>query len=489
MPSVPLLGGAYQSRSIIAGAQRCINLYPEVNEDPQAPVPVTHFPTPGLLRQGTPPTAGVGRSVYRATNGDLFEVVNDSLYFVDANYNYVLLGSVAVGTTPVGFSDNGLVIVVVNGTATGWAIKMSDHSFAAITDPNFLGGTFVGYMDTFFIFNTPGVNEWQISLSQVTFENLTAGIITPPSLYAAFDPLDVAAKSGSADPVAGLAVMHLNVWVIGTLTSEIYYNSGAADFTFARIPGVFVEHGTIAPYSIAVQDLSIFWLSQDRQGKCVVLRGTADFQVKELSSKGIEAIISSFAVVSDAVGGCYQQLGHAYYVLTFPTAGRTFQVELKTGQWTELAYTGNNGFERHLANSWAFAYGRNLVCDRLNGNLLSLEHDVFTDDGQPITRLRTIPHLLNEGKRIRLDRVIANTQGGTLGGNVNPFIFLRVSYDRGASFSDALEANFGDTGAYDEFPWWPNLGIGRDIVLELSWSAPIDTALNGIFYDATLVGT
>lgn len=420
MPRVPLLGGAYQSRSIIAGAQRCLNLYPEVNEDAQAPAPVTHFPTPGLTERGVPPSAGIGRCVFRASNGELFEVVNDAIYYVDSNFNYSLIGTIPVLTTPVVMKDNGLVIVVVDGTPTGYAIKMSDHSFATINDPNFLGGTYVDYMDGYFVVNTPGFNEWQISLAFVTFENLTAGVITPPNLYAAFDPLDVAAKTGSPDPITGIICMHRNVWTPGDLTTEVWYNSGAADFTFATAPGVYIEHGCIAPYSLATQDLSVFWLSQSRQGKCIVMRGTADFAVKELSSKGIEAIIGTFDVVSDAIGGCYQQLGHAYYVLTFPTANRTFQCELKTGQWSELTFTGQNGQERHRANGWAFAYGMNLICDRQNGNIYQLDPENFTDYGNPITRLRTIPHLLNDGKRITVNRVIADTQGGTLADTFPP---------------------------------------------------------------------
>lgn len=420
MPRIPLLGGAYQSRSIIAGAQRCINLYPEVNEDAQAPAPVTHFPTPGLTQQGVPPAAGIGRCVFRASNGELFEVVGDSVYFVDENFNYLLLGIVPILTTPVVMKDNGLVIVLVDSTTTGYAIKLSTHAFATINDPNFLGGTYVDYMDSFFILNVPGVNEWQISLAFVTFENLTAGVITPPNLYAAFDPLDVAAKTGSPDAVTGVICMHRNVWTVGALTTEIWYNSGAADFTFATAPGVYIEHGNVAIYSLATQDLSVFWLSQDRQGKCTVMRGTADYNVKELSSKGVEAIIGSFDVVSDAIGGCYQQFGHAYYVLTFPTANRTFQVELKTGQWTELAFSGANGLERHRANGWAFAYGMNLICDRQTGNLYQLDPTNFTDYGNPITRLRTIPHLLNDGKRLTVSRLMADTQGGTLGNTFSP---------------------------------------------------------------------
>lgn len=486
MPRLEILGGAYQSRAIVASAQREVNLYPELNSDPQAPAKFTHFPTPGLTLKGTPPNPAIGRCVFRASNGDVYQVVGGTVYFVDSNYNYTAIGNIQALITPVIMKDNGLAICLVDGTTTGYAIKMTTRQFAIINDVNFLGGTFVDYMDTFFIFNTPGLNEWQISLSLVTWENLTQGVITAPAIYPAFDPLDVASKTGSPDPIQGLIVMHRNLWTIGALTTEVWYDSGAADFTFSTLPGVYIEHGCIAPYSIATQDLLVFWLSQDRQGKCQVLRGDASFQVKELSTYGIAAIISSFPTVSDAIGGCYQLFGHAYYVLTFPTANRTFAVELKTGQWHELAYTGPAGFERHRSNGWAFGYGINLTCDRQNGNLYQLDPTNFTDNGQPITRLRTIPHLLNDGKRVRLNRVIADTQGGLIDGTQpQPKIFLRVSYDRGGTFSDALPANMGPIGDYGEFPWWGPLGIGRDFVLELSWSDPINTALNGIFYEAS----
>jgi hypothetical protein len=51
---VPLTQGFYKARSIIANAQREVNLYPEKNPD-DSPVPVTHYPTAGLrLLNGVP---------------------------------------------------------------------------------------------------------------------------------------------------------------------------------------------------------------------------------------------------------------------------------------------------------------------------------------------------------------------------------------------------------------------------------------------------
>ena len=59
MARVSLSGGAYTARSVIAGAQRCVNLYAEINPD-DAPVKRTYYPRPGLRGLSTPPTAGAG---------------------------------------------------------------------------------------------------------------------------------------------------------------------------------------------------------------------------------------------------------------------------------------------------------------------------------------------------------------------------------------------------------------------------------------------
>jgi hypothetical protein len=77
-----LLSGAYEARSIIASAQRCVNLYPQVNQMESfqmmptlagAPTIITHYPTPGLTLLATAAT-NVWRCLYPASNGTLYGV-------------------------------------------------------------------------------------------------------------------------------------------------------------------------------------------------------------------------------------------------------------------------------------------------------------------------------------------------------------------------------------------------------------------------------
>lgn len=568
---VSLTGGAYQARSLIASAQRQINLYSEDNpQESQAPAPVTLYPTPGLRLLATSPNIGIVRSCYRATNGDLYVCVGTQIYYVNPSFQFQLLGSIPDGVSPVSFSDNGLVIIIVDGTTTGYCIDITPTSisglptprtFGTITDPNFLGANFVDYIDTFFVFNKPGTADLYLSLSNITFVLLTQTSIqdgsitaggssytngdytavplaggsglgataditvsggavtavvinsggsgytlnnilsassssiggtgsgfkfTSTSMAPAFDPLDIAAKTGSADPIQRVVVVYRTVWPLGTLTSEAWIDSGAADFALQPLPGVFIEHGCTAPFSVACQDNSAFWLSQDRQGKAIVVK-TRGYVVQDITPKAIAAEFQSYGNISDAIGFTFQIVGHVFYVLCFPSANKTWAVDIQSLQWFEWAWTDNNGnLNRHRANCCCFAYGLNIVGDWQNGNLYALDIDEYTDNGQPISRIRSFPHLIQDAKRLTYSSFIADIQVGTQPGLLSdnpPMVSLRWSDDRGATYGQRVEQSMGSGGQYMTSVLWNRCGIARDRVFELSWSAPMETSLQGAFID------
>jgi hypothetical protein len=480
---IPLLGGAYQSRSLIASAQRCVNLYPEVNPpEGSPPVPVTHYPTPGLRKVTQSPTVGKVRAEYRATNGDLYVIVNSvansAVYFVSSTYSWTLLGTIPLGQSPVVFSDNGLAIVLVDGSASGWVINMATRAFAAISATNFFGGTSVTYLDTFFIFNRPGTTQFYISLSNVTAAMLTGGT--------AFDPLDIAGKTGSSDIIVAVATIHGELWLIGELTSEIWVNTGAADFPFSRIQGAFVEHGCVAPYSLSQMDIALFWLARDRQGIGIVVKSDG-YGLSRISTHAIEQDFQSYSTTNDAIGYCHQIDGHAFYVLTFPAQNKTWAYELATGQWHERASAdGNGNLVRHRGNCFAFVYGSGHVGDYQNGSLYVYDDTYFLDGTTPITRIRTFPHLVNDGKRITYASFIADIEVGQTGGVLTDtpwLISLRWSDTRGASWGNSVIQTMGAGGELYVSPQWQRLGMARDRVFELSWSAPVKTSLQGAWTD------
>lgn len=481
---VLLLGGAYQSRSLIASAQKCINLFPESNVgDPQAPVPITHYPTPGLNLFSSSYTIRGVRQLYRATNGTLYAVIGPDVYHIADTGNESPIGTIADGDTTVYFADNGLAAVLVDGTGTGYAIDLATQNFAPIVDPSFYGADQVIYFDSYFIFNRPNTNQFYFSLSFVTYALLTAGV--------SFDPLDIAAKAGQADNIVGLVVSQPYFLLVGVLSSEPWYNTGAADFTFARVQGTFIPHGSDAPYSIAAQDIFAFWLSQDLQGNSVIVKAKGAI-AERISTHAIEVEIGKFLVRSDAIGMCYQQQGHAFYIITFPEANKTYCYELETGQWHERAWCDDNGnLLRHRMNCCAYAYNKNFIGDWQNGRIYILDPEIGDDYGHPIVRLRSFPHMIQDGDRVIYNNFIVDMQTGTaLNSTFEPAVLsLRWSDDKGVTYGNAVLQSMGEEGDYLTQVSYNRLGMARDRVFEISWSTKNKTALNGAFVTFTKART
>lgn len=567
MTRVALDGGFYLAKSIIANAQRCVNLYPEKNQ-PDAPTQVTTYLTPGITFLANAPVPGPSRAMYRASNGDLYRVVGPNVYYVSSSWIHTLIGSIPNSATMCSFSDNGLVIVLVDGTATGYAINMASRQFGTITSPNFYAADKVDYLDTFFIFNRKGTNQFFISLSEVDFTLLSAPygsidtgtitvagtgyvngayttvpliggsgsgakativvssggvasvtITTPGVDYLvgdalsaanaslggsgsgfvynidsiggdAFDPLDIAAKVAFSDKIATLIVMHEEIWLLGFLTSEIWYNSGAADFTFAQMPQGFTDHGVAAIYSVTQQDTSTYWLSQDRQGQAIVMRG-ASYAATRISTFAIENEISKYARIDDAIGFIYQQEGHTFYFLTFPTADKTWCYDISNELWHQRAWLDSNGiFHRHRVNCCANAYSKIVVGDWQNGMLYAFDLEKYTDNGDPITRIRSFPHSVNESNRIAYTSFTADMEAGSCEDpSIIPQVYLRWSDDRGVSYSNGLPQTLGPTGAYLTSMQWNRLGMARDRVFEVSWSEAVKTSIQGAWVDIVQAAT
>jgi hypothetical protein len=465
MPQIQLVQGAYEARSVIANAQRCINLYPELNTK-DAEVPYTHYCTPGLTTLAQGIVAEV-RQLYTASNGELFAVIGDVVYFVNDVFALTALGTIATQNGMVSMYDNKFSLIILDGSTNGWSVDLVTHAFAVFNPANFVGGNQIRYIDTFLVSSTQNGNI------QASDSNATT-----------YTALSVATMSGDADQLQIIDVVHKEIWSFGRRTTEVWSNVGGFPFPFSPIPGVFLQHGIAAMRSLAKWGLNIFFLSQDNNGQALVMMGTA-YKAEVISTPAISDDIGRYEEINDAIGFCYQQGTHIFYVLTFPTADRTWVYDLSTQLWHERAYLDNNGdLRRHRANCVAFAYGKTVCGDWQNGKLYDWNLQTYTDDGQPIVKLRSFPHLVSSLDRISYKQFIADIEVGTdLDPESDPFLNLRWSDDRGVSFGNGVQQTLGKTGAYKTIPSWNRLGFARDRVFELSWTAAAATALNGAFID------
>ena len=501
MPRIALTGGAYQAASLSAGRQRRVNLFPEDSPARSGePNRVTHYPTPGLVTLVTLPTMPV-RGIYAASNGDLYAVGGARLYCVSADWAATFIATLTTASGPVSMSDNTLTMVVVDGSA-----RVNDpYSYAGgirvdlatrtpqpmpIEDAGFYGSTRVDYLATFFLFNRPGTSIAYTSEGLSPHPASTNGDEFHPVDFSESDFGDdfrtsamvidfsgdaFIGKMGSQDRLVAAVATAGHVLMIGTHTSEPWALTIAPDLPtpFQPMGGAIIEHGCAAAASIAKADGTVFMLSQNRQGRGVVMQ-VAGGQAKRISTHAIEDALLGYDLAA-ARGYSYQVRGHTFYVLCFPVA--TWVYDLATEEWHQWMWLDDAGVERpHRSACFALAYGKLIVGDRETGALHELRLGA-DDAGRPIRRICSFPHVVDQGNRISYSRFIADMDAGAAGA-----VSLRYSDDRGRTFGTPLTQALNGSGSLTNLQF-RRLGLARDRVFELSWDAPGIIAINGAFIE------
>jgi hypothetical protein len=453
MMRVPFLGGSGAQRSVTINAERTVNLYPALTPDGKSPMAL--YGTPGLARFAEM-AAGAGRGLHVAA-GRLFAVVGGTLYEIQSTGAATARGTLSSATAPVSLADNGQQLVLVDGS-NGYSLTLADNVFAGLSATEWSDATHVAFHDGYFVLNRRATGQFLVS-----------------SLYGTdVDALDFATAEGAPDSLAALLVDHRELWLFGESSTEVWYNSGAADFPFARLDGAFLEVGCVAPYSPAKADNAVFWLAQDRTGHGHVMRAQG-YQPQIVSTRAVEHAIQGYGTIADARGYTYQQDGHSFYVLTFPSADRTWAYDAATQLWHERMWW-DGAEHRHRGECYAFAFGRNLVLDHSNGLLYGLDLDVYTDDGATIRSIRRTQHQHAEGARLFWAQLQVDMESGVglvSGQGSDPQAMLRWSDDGGHTWSSEHWRSMGRLGEYRTRAIWRRLGQSRDRVYELTVTDPV----------------
>jgi len=499
----PILGSSYVARSVNAADSRMVNLFPEiVPEAGKEPAFLNRAPGLRLLATlGTGPIRGLWSFSNDAATA--FVVSGTQLYKINTSYVATALGTVA-GTGPVSMADNGIqLFVAANGPS--YIYNNATNVFAPISDPDFPGATTVGYLDGYFVFNEPNSQKiWITSLLDGT----------------SVDPLDFASAEGSPDGVVSVLSNFREIWVFGTSSVEVWYNTGASDFPLQRIQGAFNELGCAAPYSVAKMDNGVFWLGSDARGHGMVYRADG-YTGKRISTHAVEWHIQKYGNLADAIGYTYQQDGHSFYVLIFPSADTTWVYDVATGAWHERAGWNNGAFTRHWSNCQMFFDNEVIVGDYRNGNIYAFDLEDYSDNGQIQRWYRTwraLPTGQNNLKRTAHHTLQIDLESGVgLTGSMiaetiylqtendeylvtesddylisddltpvtqgsDPQVMLRWSDDGGHTWSNEHWAGIGKIGEYYRRVFFRRLGMTlklRDRVYELSGTDPVKVAIVG----------
>jgi len=380
------------------------------------------------------------------TISDSLGLIPGGALFTGANFNSVALNMSALAT----------------GTNASDTITVTIPAFGQITDPAFLASSRVAFIEGWLIFNQVGTRTF-FTNAATPYTLLFAG-----SFYSL--------KDSSTDNLVTLQENNRELWLMGERTSEVWYNAGGANFAFSRIPAVGPQIGCAAPQSLTRMGPDLIWLAKNEQGENIVAR-SAQYSWERMSTHAIEHQIASYPVVSDAIGYAYEEDGHYFYVLTFPTADVTWVLDGKTRMWHQRASYTNGVYHRHFSNCYMDFANVRVVGDYQNGSLYQMSRQFYSDAGAPLRCQRRAPHLWEKSSRLRLffGRLQLEFTPGVglqVGQGSNPQAMLRWSDDGGFTWSSEHWATIGAAGQTRNRAAWNRLGHAWDRIFEVNYSDP-----------------
>jgi hypothetical protein len=439
-----------QGRSRPWSGSELVNAFSEMAEGDKADA-FAVMATPGLVAFSptisTQPVRGV-----HVMDGVLYTVIGATLYRINSAGGSTSLG-VIPGASPVMMADNGdeLAIQSVNQgyVLSGGVLYTSISNLPQVSN--------VVYIDGYFVWTVYESDQFIISA-------LNDGLT--------YDPLDVATVEGDPDDIVGCINDHRELQFYGARTVELWYNSGAADFPFARQGNAFIERGCIDRDSIAKIDNSVHFVGNDR----VVYRLNGYDPVR-ISTHAIEYRIAAASWFRAFV---YTLLGHKFYVLN--TDVGCFAYDMATGAWHERKSLGHENYRISCATE---AYGRTIMGGAYTGKLFYPDMDVNTEDGESIITEIQLPSLQTNRMKSTLYAFEAQIQAGV--GTVeddDPQIILQYSKDGGNTYSPGLYRSMGAMGEYLTRCIW-RLGVQfRQLQIKLTLPSRVQRFVIAYYADA-----
>lgn len=459
------IGPSYHLDSVAIDAQRSVNWYLRRTESGTG----KEGEAAALIdRPGYDELVSVGaglpqRGSIETTTGAYYTVNGGKLFKISSSWVATEIGVLSTSTGHVSMADNGVSLVIVDGTYA-YRVTLADDTFAALVDADLTSFNQVLYLDGYFIFI--GETKFQIT-----------GL-----LDTAIDALDFATSEGSPDAIVGGIVLERQLYIFNETTTEIFYNSGDADFPFARMEGAFLELGCAARFSIEKTKDQLFFVARDKNGAGLIYKARGA-NMEKISTHAIETKISEYGDITDAKAWVYQDEGSSFYVLNFADADTTWVYDITTGAWHERTYTNDGQQERDRGYSHAYAHSTHIVGDYETGSIYKMSREFKSDNGDEIVCIRTCPHLYAENKMVRYKSFELDMEKGTgldgSGQGTDPKAMLTFSNDGGFTYGNEHWADIGKIGQRSKRVVWRRLGSARGRVFKLTISDPVRRVLVG----------
>lgn len=371
-----------------------------------------------------------------------------------------LSGAAYIAGTFYVVGDNGLYTVSESGaeslkaafTYSGKSLVMGDAANVVIYNNNqgyIYNGSTISTISTGF---TPSWMGWVDGyLPTIEKDSGRFWINETAYDYSTWNSLDFSTAEGSPDYLVWGIVDKREIILFGQQSTEIYYNSGNADFPFERVPNGYIETGIYSEWAAGKIGNAVFFLGND--GVAYILNG---YVPQRISNHAFEQAVDGYS--GDCNVFTWHESGHA--MVAFQFSQGCWVYDMSTQLW--------HNRKTYKKDTWDVKFITQAFHDYFVGGptLGRLDPNVFTEYGDTLRLRCTSSNLNDKGNIIYHDRLemIFETGGG------DAQVMLRYSDDGGRTWSSEIWEGMGDLGNYKDRVIFHQLGSARNRVYEYSIS-------------------
>jgi hypothetical protein len=450
---VECVGPSYHLPDRKAAFQRAVNCYPEKLDADKwrlvgspGEVEITAFGSP--IRG----TKVVGSRMFVAAGSVLYEVAPDGTETV--------LGALGSSAGYVGMDNNKTQLAIVDG-ANLYVLTLATNVLTTIASAGWRGSNDVHELDGYFIFVDPDTDQFYLS----AIDDGTA-----------LDALDFSSADSSPDDIVTHRVSHRQLWLFGEVTTEIWINSGGADFPFVRYQSYTMDVGCVGTRAAINAADTLMWIGKSERGNGIVYIASGN-QPKRISTIAMEKALAGSSDLSSATMWAYQIEGHEFIGINAPGLETTWVYDAAVDQWHERGEWVAGWLQ--LRSRLVVAMNGFHYAGDDYGSLVRLDADLNTLNGRVLVRERTWPHMVQPSLEPVSYRAVELSLTTGYGGSVT----LEVSNDGGYNFYSPLIRSLGAVGRWMQRIRWLNLGTALNRVFRIRCSDDVPFAINSAAVD------
>lgn len=451
MAKYRLFGVGQKGKSTVVSAQHRINCYIEKIDDEDTEQTAI-IASPGMdlfANLGDTPCRG------RLEVGDLLYVVHrGTFYDINNAGTATSRGTLNTTTGRVSISYDGDDVILITDGTNGYTYTISTTTLAEVSAAGFPDTAPTNdFSDIYFLAFGPD-NTFQISEDGTTW-----------------DALDLA-NANVGGIVRGIAD-HGELVIFGQKKTTFWSNTGASDFPYQPLRGADVEVGLAARWSLTKFEDSLAFLGKNSLGQVQVYRLQGHTPVV-ISNPELDSIINRYSTVSDATGYAHVFEGHPFYRLNFPSAGKSWEYDARSGVWCERQ-SGLSG-ERHRGEMAVDYLNKVRIFDYENGKIYTLSATTYTENGTQYPYELVSRRVLNDYDPFSLSKLFLDFETGvglSSGQGSDPQVMLQVSRDGGRTYSNESWKTLGAIGKYLTRVQWDQFGTADSFVFKLRITEPV----------------